>query len=266
MPIVTPTDTSEILQLLEKDPYLHIYSIGDLDERFRPFITWYGLTANGKLSAVICIYRGGGLPAVMALNSNTETGFAYMKELISGTSALLPECFVAHLSPGLEELFADTHDFESSVPHYKMALKQFPGPESPDTGNAVRLGRENIPQMLELYRESYPGNWFDPDMLELSRYYGISVNGRLISIAGTHVFSPEYAASAAGNITTHPDYRGKGYGTKVTAALCRALVSEGLRVGLNVKKENLSAVACYRKVGFEICAEYREISLRRRNR
>ena len=35
-------DLQKIEEYLRKDVYLHIYGIGDLDEFFRPYTTWYG--------------------------------------------------------------------------------------------------------------------------------------------------------------------------------------------------------------------------------
>ena len=54
-------------------------------------------------------------------------------------------------------------------------------------------------------------------MLETGKYFGIRREGILVSVAGIHVYSPEYDVAALGNITTHPDFRGQGLGRKVTA-------------------------------------------------
>lgn len=81
---------------------------------------------------------------------------------------------------------------------------------------------------------------------------------RLVSIAGIHVYSPKYKVAALGNITTLPSRRGKGYGRRVTARLCRSLVDEGIDIGLNVKADNSAAISCYRGLGFETVAAYEE--------
>jgi ribosomal protein S18 acetylase RimI-like enzyme len=254
-------DKQEIEELLGGNPYLHMYSIGDLDERFQPYTQWHGLKKSGKLLAVICIYTSTDTPTVMAL---AEDGDENITELLENTIQFLPDFFQAHLSPGLEKLFADSHCTELNASHYKMSLLDRGLIESVNADEVVRLDSDDIPMLLELYSESYPGNWFEPEMLELNRYFGIKEGGRLLSAAGTHVYSPSYKAAAIGNITTHPEFRGLGLGAKVTAGLGRMLLSEGMRVGLNVKMSNPAAVTCYRNVGFSICAEFGEYIFRRK--
>ena len=70
--------------------------------------------------------------------------------------------------------------------------------------------------------------------------------------------SPRYRVAALGNIATHPKYRGKGYGTAVTAKLCGSLLREVDHIGLNVKADNKSAIRCYEKLGFEVVCSYGE--------
>ena len=72
------------------------------------------------------------------------------------------------------------------------------------------------------------------------------------------VLNCEYKVASLGNIATHPDFRRKGYGKKTTAQLCRSLLNSVEHIGLNVKTDNLSAIKCYEKLGFEIVAVYEE--------
>ena len=95
-------------------------------------------------------------------------------------------------------------------------------------------------------------------MLETNQYFGIMEDNRLASIAGIHVYSPEYRVAALGNTTTLPSQRNKGYARRVTARLCQSLMDEGMDVGLNVKADNKTAVSCYERVGFKVVATYEE--------
>lgn len=257
-PLNFPRDRNDVEKLLSLDPYLNLYSIGDLDERFLPYTEWYGRRKSGSLTSVICIYTSTDAPTLMALSEQS----ADMAELLKQLIPILPEYFQAHLSPGLKQLFDGTHTTELDAPHYKMALLDTSLLNSTDTMGAVRLRDEDIPMLSELYEHSYPGNWFEPDMLELNRYFGIKDCGRLIAAAGTHVYSPEFKAAALGNITTRPEYRGQGFGSAVTAGLSRFLLSEGMRVGLNVKIVNHNAVSVYKKLGFSIRANFGEFVFR----
>jgi predicted GNAT family acetyltransferase len=115
-----------------------------------------------------------------------------------------------------------------------------------------------------LYKKSYPENWFDPRMLETDQYFGIKEENRLVSIAGIHVYSPQYKVAALGNIATLPAYRNKGYGSQVTAKLCQSLLKEGMRIGLNVKTDNHAAIASYKKIGFKTVVSYGEFMVQRK--
>ncbi len=115
---------------------------------------------------------------------------------------------------------------------------------------------------MKLYELSYPGHWFEPHMLRTGHYYGMWNNHRLISVAGIHVYSPRYNVAALGNITTHPQWRGRGLGRKVTAHLCKELINSVEYIGLNVKSDNTAAISCYRNLGFETSHEYMNLCCR----
>jgi RimJ/RimL family protein N-acetyltransferase len=80
-------------------------------------------------------------------------------------------------------------------------------------------------------------------------------------VAGVHAVSRQFGVAAVGNIATRPALRGRGYAQRVTAALCTALVGDGLQVGLNVGADNAAAIAAYRRVGFDVLARYDELTV-----
>ncbi len=100
-----------------------------------------------------------------------------------------------------------------------------------------------------------------PRMLQTRQYFGLRVNGRLVSVAGVHVYSPVYRVAAIGNVVTHPAHRNKGYAKLVTARLCQSLLETVDHLGLNVKADNNAAIACYRELGFKIVAPYGEFTV-----
>ncbi len=250
----------EITKLLEKDPYLHIYGLGDLDDFFWSYTTWYGVRSGDELKAVVLVYAGPHLPTLLGLSKEYDV----MAQLLGSVQHLLPCRFYAHLSPGLEEVFNITHSTESGKEHYKMALLDGGSAAAVDTSEVVRLDLSDLPALQSLYKENYPDNWFDPRMLETNQYFGIKDGGRLLSAAGIHVFSPRYKVAALGNITTRTELRNKGYGTRVSAALCQSLLARGMRIGLNVQADNDAAISCYQKIGFKIAARYGEFTIERR--
>ena len=89
-------------------------------------------------------------------------------------------------------------------------------------------------------------------------YYGYFFNKTLIGVSGIHVYSEEFKVAALGNIATHPDFRGKQIGYKLTCALCFDSQRTADIIGLNVNSNNEYALKCYKNVGFEIIGSYDE--------
>jgi RimJ/RimL family protein N-acetyltransferase len=257
MGVVPLTDKTRIEAFLRKNPELHLYSLGDLDDFFWPQTTWYGWQANGRLQDIVLIYAGTGLPTVVGITEQLGRMVKRMRAIIP----LLPPRFYAHLSPGVENAFRGTHRFDAHGPHYKMALRDASRLARVDCSAAVRLEQQDLDDLVRLYEESYPGNWFDPRMLRTGQYFGLRSDHRLISAAGVHVYSRQYRVAAIGNVVTHPAHRNKGYGTLVTARLCRSLREQVEHIGLNVKADNDAALACYRGLGFEVVAPYGEFTI-----
>jgi len=247
-------DKDEILSFLQKNVFLHIYSIGDLDDFFWNYTTWYASKQNGEIEAIILLYSGVPSPVLLALSDDLER----MKALLRSIIHLLPNRFYSHLSPGTEEVIEERFQFKPHGEHYKMALKNSPLLENVDVENVIRLSKDNLEDVLQLYEFSYPGNWFDPRMLETNQYFGIREQNRLVSISGVHVYSAQYKVAALGNITTHPAYRGQGFGKAATAKLCLSLAEKVDHIGLNVKSDNQTAISLYEKLGFETICSYGE--------
>ncbi len=251
----------EIEKFLRRNTFLHLYSIGDLDDFFWPYTTWYAFKGHHgdqdkqKITQLVLLYTGAPLPILLGFaEESTDTMYELLKAIIH----LLPKRFYALLSGGVATVFADAYHIQSHGIHDKMALLNTACLESIDTSNAVPLSVSDLPELEALYRAGYPGNWFDPRILETGRYYGIRNSTTLISAAGVHVYSPQYKVAVLGNVTTHPDFRGQRLGTAVSAKLCQELLRTVDHIGLNVKASNASAISCYKRLGFEHIATYEE--------
>lgn len=241
-------DRVELAELLRRDPYLYAYQLGDLDDFYWPYTSWYRLGDSLAL-----LYHGGGTPVLLALDRSP----AALTELLTGLLPLLPRHFDAHLSPGGEAVLARSYPVRSLGPHLRMALTD------PDQLARVAPGGEvltpaDVPELSAFYRTAYPDNWFDPRMVETGHYVGVRRGGDLLAVAGVHVWSPRYRVSALGNVTTHPTARGQGLATTAVAALCRRLLKTVDTVTLNVATENTAGVKLYDRLGFTPVAEFAE--------
>jgi RimJ/RimL family protein N-acetyltransferase len=260
--IETITDKKILESFLRKDAGLYLYHIGDLDDFFFPYTQWKGIRENGELKSIYMLYDFPGLPTLLALSPAAEAG--YLERLMEISMDTFPERFYSHLTPGIEQVLEKGYYLEGHGTHLKMALEDEELPERVDTEGVIRFSVEDAGRLKGFYEESYPGNWFDPRMLETGMYFGTIEDGKITCTAGVHVYSEDYGIAALGNITTHPAHRGKGLGTKSTAKLCKELLKKVNFIGLNVKDNNIHAISCYKKLGFKVRDEYNEYFIKRK--
>jgi len=247
-------DKAQIEAFLRRNVYLHIYSIGDLDDFFWHNTVWYALKDRGDIQALVLLYTVPPQPTLHAMCEPHEP----MAELLRSILHLLPNRFHAHLSPGLTEVFAERYTLEYNEKHYKMALTDKSRLTGVDCTQVIHLTADDLDDMLALYEEAYPGNWFDPRMLKTGQYFGIRKEGKLISVAGVHVCSQKYEVASLGNVVTHPAHTSSGYAKAASARLCQSLAEMVTHIGLNVAATNTAAMALYEKIGFEIISPYHE--------
>ena len=245
-------DKQRLLDHFKKDPVLFAYHIGDLDEFFFPhcqFPSIYSSTA--RIEDTVLIYTGGKVPVVVAFGLT-----ARFEGLLREVREFFPVPFYGHFQTSLRPVLSETFKEKSLGTLCRMKIGMFK--PAAVTSEIIRLGHEHEKELEMFYNAAYPDTYFTTRMLETGKYFGIRDGKNLVAVTGVHVYSKEYKVAALGNIATHPKYRGKGLATQVTGHLCQELVDEGLMVCLNVKKDNLPAIACYERLGFEKAFEYEE--------
>ena len=221
------------------------------------------LTLNGEIEALTMLYNAFQPPIFLGLAG--ERWISALKQLIESQISNLPHAVYAHLNPRLDLLFRETHDLIHHGEHFKMAFVDDQPIRLVDVSCVEPLQTADADELLALYMHSYSDNAFDPRMLESKKYFGVRVNQRIISAGGIHVYSKRYRVAAIGNIVTHPDHRGRGLGTAVTAQICSALLDEVDNIGLNVKTDNAPAITCYQKLGFTPIATYHEWTITKKD-
>ncbi|MFI7606445.1 GNAT family N-acetyltransferase [Micromonospora sp. NPDC049366] len=253
MPVRAEHDRAVLAGLLSRDPVRHVYQLGDLDDFFWPYTSWFR-----RDDQVALLYHGVDPPTLLAFAAPPRV--TELAALLTELAPVLPPRLYAHLSPGLEAALSPRFRLDGAGAHLKMALT--------DADALARvaplgqpLGAVDLPQLRELYARAYPGNWFDPRMLETGHYLGVREGGVLVAVAGVHVWSPVYRVAALGNVTTDPVARGRGLAAGVVAALCRRLRASVDHVTLNVRADNGPAVRLYTRLGFTPVAEYGEFRL-----
>ena len=254
-------DRAEIEAILRRDADLHLYEIGDLDPRFWPHTKWWAARERDQTAAIAMLYTKPDPPVLIFLSRDPA---GPPETLLRSLTPLLPSRLYAHLSDGFLSVAGEGYEVEDHGPFRRMILTRPDRMSLIDTASAYRILPDGLAELEAFYREAYPGNWFDPWMIETGAYFGVRVAGRLASAAGVHVISSDLRVAALGNIATRPEMRGRGLAAIATAALCRSLIPLVDRIGLNVAADNVAAISCYTRLGFERVAGFHECPLIRR--
>ncbi|WP_240741947.1 hypothetical protein [Micromonospora zingiberis] len=138
MPVRAEHDRVVLAGLLGRDPWLYAYQLGDLDEFFWPYTSWFR-----RGDAVALLYHGALPPTLLALARPADVG--ELAALVGELAPVLPARLQAHLSPGVEAALRGSFRVASSGAHLKMALT------APDRLAAVEpagelLGRAQLPR------------------------------------------------------------------------------------------------------------------------
>jgi ribosomal protein S18 acetylase RimI-like enzyme len=235
------TDRELILSILEVDRLYAAYAIGDLEPVMFAQCTWAGASRADRWQALALHYRGLEPPAFFL--AGDPNGLRAILETVLCPDRVYITCRAEHLS-----LAQEFYWWEEVEPMWRMALE--PHDLRAVADGCIRLAREHVDDILGLYAHG-GGDAFSPLQVELGVFYGILVDGQLVATAGTHLVSPTYGVAAVGNVFTHPDHRGRGYGTAATSAVVTDLLRRGIRdVVLNVARDNDAAIHVYEKLGF----------------
>jgi len=242
-------NASEVYEFLkEKTRYDYIYQVNDLSPKEWDNVICYGLFDNSQLKEIAMLLINYDIPVLLAASFANEK---YNTELLSKIKKFLPSKFYTHIDRETLDNVFHTKNILELEEYMNMGLCNYELLNEKGGNEAARLGFNDLEDIKELINESYPEAWLDDDLVKLNKNFGIYVDGKLVSFAGIHAYSEEYQVVAVAHVTTHPDYRQKGYGEKVVCSLVKDLKNKIDFIGLNVKVNNLAAINCYKKLGFE---------------
>lgn len=228
--------------------YNYIYQFNNLSQKEWKNVICYGLFHDSQVKEIAMLNINYHIPVLLA--ASFENG-EYNTELIRRIKKFLPPKFYTHIDRVTLENVFQQDDISEIEEYMNMGLCNYDMIDKKVEKGTLRLGFDNISDIKELLAASYPEAWLDDELVKLNKNFGISVNKKLVSFAGLHAYSEEYGVAAVAHVTTHPDYRNKGYGKKVVASITSDLKDKIEFIGLNVKVYNISAINCYRKLGFK---------------
>ena len=124
------------------------------------------------------------------------------------------------------------------------------GVEAVHDSDAVRLGPEDVPEMLDLTGRTRPGP-FLPRTVELGGYLGIRSGGALVAMAGERMHPPGWTEISG--VCTDPDFRGKGLARRLILAVAAGIKERGETPLLHTGHDN-PAIGLYESLGFRLRA------------
>jgi len=243
------TNKSQILDFLETDRLYAAYAIGDLEPGMFEQCAWFGAERSGRLEAAVMHFRGISPPALLLIGDPEGLRAALALARLPGEVCLT--CRPEHVA-----MSSEFYSWAKVSPMWRMALR--PDHFRPVAGESTRLLPEHSHQLADLYALG-GGDAFSPNQIARGVFYGIIADRRLIAVAGTHLVSRTYGVAAVGNVFTHPDCRGRGYGAATTSAVVAELLARGIRdIVLNVGEDNVPAIHLYERLGFELHCRFTE--------
>jgi predicted GNAT family acetyltransferase len=153
-------------------------------------------------------------------------------------------CEVQHLDTVLRHF-----DLEQRQTMIRMQVtRETFKPASPQ--GARRMTGRDVRTVNALYRTDGVPSFYSSRQIDDSVYFGAERDGRLVSIAGTHVISAVSGIAVIGNVYTHPGYRGRQLAQITTSAVTERLLQTCREVVLSVDPTNVPAVRAYERLGF----------------
>jgi GNAT superfamily N-acetyltransferase len=131
--------------------------------------------------------------------------------------------------------------------------------ELPDGPEILALDSSHLADVLALTALVYP-HYFRPRTMELGRYFGVYVDGRLAAMIGERMGSERTQEISA--VCTHPDFNGRGYARRLLAFLSNDVRARGLLPYLHVSHANDRAYSLYLQMGYRLRADVGFYSLR----
>jgi ribosomal protein S18 acetylase RimI-like enzyme len=162
-----------------------------------------------------------------------------------GASGLVPPgnyAAIVHAGADVPETWKTLQEFEV----VQMVGEHLHGVDAPE---AIPLRAHDVPDMLELARQTDPGPFLHRT-IELGDYVGIRHDGQLVAMAGERLHFDGWTEISA--VCTAPGHRGHGMASRLVGALVAAIQHRSERAFLHVLTTNTNAIRLYEGLGFSV--------------
>ncbi len=166
---------------------------------------------------------------------------------------------LALLQPGPPPILFEA-DPPTAIPgltiHHRTPLRQMVCevlPSEPDgEAEIATLTQADAQDIVELVALTQPGP-FTPEAMNLGRFVGLRVDGRLAAVAGQRMNMTGYREICT--VCTHPDFQGQGYAARVVSRIANLIAAEGKTPFLHFAPTNVRAQRVYERLGFRLRRE-----------
>lgn len=231
------------------------YALAYLDHRMFRLAEFYEIVAGDRRGLVMHA-RGGLGPSTLTLGDTSLV--ERLLELHPGPRQAFLTCETAHM-----EAVLLSHNLWRPQTMMRMQLDHadFKLPEG--MPEVRRLTSADSKDLNRLYQDE--GTRHIGRQIVEGIYYGAFHRSRLVSAAGTHIYSRHEGVGVIGNVYTHPDFRSHGLATAVTAAVTQHLLEACDLIVLNVDPANRTARHIYEQLGFKEAGRLVEAMATRRS-
>jgi RimJ/RimL family protein N-acetyltransferase len=235
-------DRRLIREALAADEPFNAYALAHLDGALFSQASFF-LAQSGQASAILMHSRAG-LGAASHVYGDTRLA-ALLVSLHPVNRSSLLTCQPEHVDVMLEAF-----NLWRPQTMLRMAVQReaFVAPVA--GGPVRRLIAADSPELNRLYALEGDGIYYNGQHIRDGVYFGALNRGRLVAAAGTHIYSRKAGVGVVGNVFTHPDFRGHGLATAVTASVTAKLLEDCDLVVLSVDPANRSARHVYETLGY----------------
>lgn len=184
-----------------------------------------------------------GLTAFVSARDDDPGSLRAMADLVgAGESLFLLQADAIRLPPGIK----------ATLTAKGVQMLAARSVEAPADGRVVELGEADAPDMLGLAELTRPGP-FSLRALELGRFWGIRLDGRLAAMAGERMKQKGFTEISG--VCVHPDFRGQGLARLLSQLVANEVQQRGETPYLHAFASNEAAIKLYESIGFRLRSE-----------
>jgi len=228
-------------KFLAQDLTANVLVLGDCYSPLLEASTLYCACKGNQVVGACSVFRGFSKPSVALGTATAETKRILLENALRDVkSEFISICPTAEIT--LLKEYASVLQL-----HYEQQMVTDSPNKMKSNNKATKVRKYELQELDKFYLEHRSEAWI-PLQFKVGPFYCIKQDGRLVSIAGVHLCTPQIAH--LGSIVTDEAYRNRGFGTACTSALANQLSATGRILSLFVRTDNEPAIRIYESLGF----------------